>query len=288
MMKPFDYYQPQSLKEAYGLMEKQKGRAKYIAGGTDLLVRIKQRAIQPEALISLRGVGELSKCQWNSGLTVGSMVLLRDIDCNEQIGRIYPALTQAVSLLANPQVRNVATIGGNLCNAAPSADCAPPLLVLEANVTIEGPGGKRTVPMDDFFASPGETAAEPSEIVAQIHIPPIKGQAGMAFLKMGRVSQDISVVNAAALIAMEKKVCRKCRIAVGAVAPIPLRLKRIEKLVEGAQLEPGLFETVAKEVEQSVSPITDVRSSEAYRRIISGVLVKRALIQAMDSLTSYH
>ena len=276
-MQKFDYYQPESLKEAYGLMEKHKGNARYIAGGTDIIWRIKQGVIEADALISLRGIESLVGISLNGGLTLGSMALFRDIERDSVIARNYPSLTQAVSILANPQVRNVATVGGNLCNGAPSADCAPPLMVLEAVLTLEGPGGKREVPIGDFFTGPGQTCMDKTEVLTEIKVPKMASDSGTVFLKKGRVAQDIAIVNAAALLVMEGKVCRKCRLAVGAVAAVPLRLSDVEELVEGQEIAPDLLDRVGEMVENAVSPITDVRSTEEYRRAMSGVLVKRAI-----------
>jgi carbon-monoxide dehydrogenase medium subunit len=282
-MKRFDYYQPETLKEAFSHMEKLKGRAKYIAGGTDILVRIKQKAIEPDALISLRGIEPLKNMEHNGGLSLGSMISFRDLETDAVIAREYPALAKAVSLLANPQVRNVATVGGNLSNAAPSADCAPPLMVMEATLKLQGPGGEREVPIDMFFTGPGESCMEAGEVLTQIHIPEKANHTGTAFLKVGRVAQDIAVVNAAVLLVLDKKKCVGCRLAVGAVAPVPLRLRKAEKLIEGEEIGPELLDRVSQMVEQEVRPITDVRSTEEYRRIMSGVLIKRAILQALGN-----
>jgi len=283
-MKKFEYHQPETLTEAFFLMEKFKGRAKYIAGGTDLLVGIKQKAIQPDALISLGRVDALRNIKLNSGLFLGSMTRFRDMERDVAIGTQYPALAQAVRALANPQIRNVATVGGNLCNAAPSADCAPPLMVMEATLTLEGPGGARGVPVEEFFIGPGETCVEPTEILTGIKIPKRTGHTGMAFMKVGRVAQDIAIVNAAALLVMDNKKCRKCALAVGAVAPVPLRLRDVEKIIEGEEIGPELLNRVSQMVEETVSPITDVRSTAEYRRIMSGVLIKRAILKALENI----
>jgi CO/xanthine dehydrogenase FAD-binding subunit len=283
-MKRFDYYQPQTLKEAFSLMEKLKGRAKYIAGGTDILVKMKQKAIQAEALVSLRGVSALSNIGHNGGLSLGSMTPMRSLERDPVIIQEYAALARAASLLANPQVRNVATVGGNLCNAAPSADCAPPLLVMQASLKLQGPGGEREVSIDKFFTGPGDTCMEPEEVLTHIQIPKKAKHTGMAFLKVGRVAQDIAVVNAAAVLVVDKTRCVECRLALGAVAPVPLRLRGVEKLVEGEEIGPELLDRVSQMAEQAVSPITDVRSREEYRRIMSGVLIKRSILQAMGSV----
>ncbi len=280
-MKKFDYYQPETLREGYRLMEKSKGGAKYIAGGTDLIANIKKAVIQPDALISLKRIKNLTGMSHNRELVLGSMTLLRDIERDTNIGQKFPALVQAVKALATPQIRNVATIGGNLCNSAPSADCAPPLLVMEASLTLEGPGGNRKVPIEDFFKGPGQTCIEAPEILTTIRIPPSSEVTNMAFLKLGRVSTDIAIVNAAVCLTMKKKVCVKCRVAVGAVAPVPLRLRSVEKVIEDQEISPELLNRVGKIVEEEVNPITDVRSTEEYRRTMSGVLVKRAIKEAI-------
>lgn len=282
-MKRYDYYQPQSLKEAYSLMDKAAGRAQYIAGGTDILWRIRQKGIQPDVLISLRGLEGLKGIHHNKGLSLGSMTPFREIERDSAIALDYPALMQAASMLANPQVRNVATIGGNICNAAPSADGAPPLLVLDAVLVLEGPGGRREVAMEAFFKGPGQTALDRTEVLTQIRIPEIQPHTGSVFLKAGRLKQDIALVNAAALVVMEGKTCTKCRIALGAVAPVPLRLKSVEKIIEGQEIGPALLERAGEMAEKEVRPISDVRSTEAYRKAMSRVLAKEAIKRAAMS-----
>jgi len=280
-MKRFDYYQPQSLEEAYRLMEKAAGSAKYIAGGTDILWRIRQKAVEPDALISLRGVEGLKGIRQNGGLSLGGMTLFREVERHSGIARDYPALMQAASVLANPQIRNVATIGGNLCNAAPSADSAPPLLVLEAVLVLEGPGGRREVAVEHFFKGPGQAAMDKTEILTQIRVPAKEPHTGSAFLKAGRLKQDIALVNAAALVVMKGNICTKCRLALGAVAPVPLRLESVEKIIEGQEIVPALLERAGEMAEKEVRPISDVRSTEEYRKAMSRVLAKEAIKRAV-------
>ncbi len=283
-MKRFDYYQPEDLKEAFGLMDRLKGGARYVAGGTDIICRIKQKVVQPDALISLRRIKALKGIHHNGGTTLGSMTLLREIERDERTAREHRCLAQAVGVLATPQIRNVATLGGNLCNAAPSADSAPPLLVLEASLSLEGPGGTRDVPIEEFFTGPGQTSLKGSEVLTHVRIPSQGARAGSAFVKVGRLSEDIAIVNAAALLVMDGEICRKCRLAVGAVAPVPLRLRRAEALVEGRRIEEDLLHQVSAIAQEEVQPISDVRATEAYRRTLSGVLVKRAMIDALKAV----
>lgn len=280
-MKKFDYFQPENLEKAYELMEKYKSSARYVAGGTDILLRIKQKVIQPDALISLTGIKTLRKIDHNGGLSLGSLATFKDISKDIDIFQNYPALAKAAAVVADPSVRNVATVGGNICNAAPSADSVPPLMVMEAKLILAGPGGEKTVPIEDFFTGPGENVLKDIQILKEIRIPKKAPNTRMAFQKVGRVKQDIAVVNAAVLMVMDGKFCQKCRLSVGAVAPVPLRLKNVEKILEGEEVNQILLDRVKAMVEQEVRPITDLRSTEDYRREVSGVLIRRAIVEAI-------
>ena len=282
-MKRFAYYQPQSLDEAFGLMEKYEGRARYVAGGTDAMIRVKQKIWQPEALISLRWVEALCGIKkTGNSLRLGSMTLWREIETDPLVASHCPALADAAPMVANPQIRNVATVGGNLCNAAPSADGAPPLMVMEAVLTISGPHGEREVPISEFFKGPGQHCMQPGEVLTAITIPEMPMHTGMAFLKSGRVTQDIAVANVAVCIEMEGRVCKKCRVAAGAVGPVPMELHGVELFVEGKEITQDLLLEIQDKAAGEVTPITDVRSTEIYRRTVTGVMVKRAIEQAME------
>jgi carbon-monoxide dehydrogenase medium subunit len=168
-------------------------------------------------------------------------------------------------------------VGGNLCRAAPCADLAPPLLVYEATVRLAGRGGTREVPIDAFFKGPGVTALEPGEILVAVTLPPPRPNARGCFLKKGRVRMDLSIASVAALVEMDGDVCTRARLAAGAVAPVPMRLEEVEALVEGKPLTDDLLAEAQRLASREVMPITDVRSTESYRRRITGVYVKRAL-----------
>lgn len=288
MMK-YDYHQPESLKEAFGLMEQCKGRAMYIAGGTDLLVKIKHQAkclpgesfFTVDTLISLRGITALQEMRFDEGLQLGAGLPFRSIARASTVAQNYPALAEAVSVLANPQIRNVATVGGNICNASPCADSVLALLVLDAMLTVEGPGGVRQVPISDFFQGPGQTVLGKAEILTRIDIEKPRKGTVMKHLKTGRLTSDIAVVNAAAALEMDSHRCRKCRLAAGSVAPTPLRLHKTEAIIEGEKITPDLLEEVQQVASREVMPITDVRSTEEYRRQVAGVMVKRAISEAL-------
>ena len=286
-MKRYEYYQPQSLDEAFGLMEKYEGRARYVAGGTDAMIRVKQNIWQPEALISLRWIADLCGIKKTGSfkarvLRIGSMTLWQEIETDPLVASHCPALADAAPMVANPQIRNVATVGGNLCNAAPSADGAPPLMVVEAVLIIAGPHGEREVPISEFFKGPGQHCMQPDEVLTAIVIPELSMHTGMAFLKSGRVTQDIAVANVAVCIEMADGICKKCRVAAGAVGPVPMELQGVESFVEGKEITQDLLLEIQDKAAGEVTPITDVRSTENYRRTITGVMVKRALEQALN------
>ncbi len=282
-MYPYEYHQPLNLLDALQFMENSRGEAEYIAGGTDLLIRIKQGYLQPKALISLRGLEKLKSIEDNGAFTLGSMTKIRDLERSIRVKQAYPALYQACRSMANPQIRNVATIGGNLINAAPSADCATPLLVLDAQITLAGPGGNKEISIDKLFKGPGQTSKYHEEILTRISLPPRVTNSGSAFIKLGRVTQDIAKVNVAAFVAMENSTCRVCRLAAGAVAPSPLRLYKTEQIVQGQKITQELLEHITETIKEEISPISDIRSTEEYRKEVTATLIKRAILQAKKS-----
>ncbi|MFW6055112.1 MAG: FAD binding domain-containing protein [Thermodesulfobacteriota bacterium] len=281
-MHHFDYHTPQSLDQAFELMAESRGKARYIAGGSDLMPRIKQRVLHPDVLISLRGIEELQGIALDEDfLTIKAATLLRDIETSPEVLRAAPALQQAVHLLANVQVRNVGTLGGNLANASPAADSPPPLLVHAAQLILAGPEGERSVDLEDFFLGPGQTCLQEDEIIKEVRIPGKHLQGKTAFLKIGRTAKDLALVNAAVRIEMQGRVCSFCRLATGAVAPVPLRLKPVEDFVTGRELTDSVLARVRAMVRDEVSPISDQRASKDYRRELSGTLIKRGIEQAM-------
>ncbi len=282
-MRRFEYFQPRTVEEALEQKSRIKGISKYIAGGTDVVVRLKQKLFHVDALVSLRGVRDLKGISINGTISIGALTTFREIEREGALKRAIPALHRSVSVIANPQIRNVATLGGNLCNAAPSADSAPPLLVYDAVAVLDGPEGTRSIELKDFFRGPGITALGSEELLKEIRIPRQEQKSRSAFIKMGRVSQDIAKVNVAALLVMEGDTCVKARLAAGAVAPVPLRLKACEEFLQGRKIDKDSLEESAWIASQEVRPITDVRSTEDYRRHVTGVLVKRAILEAMET-----
>jgi carbon-monoxide dehydrogenase medium subunit len=281
-MSPYGYYQPESLDEVFRL-KKTIPDSVYISGGTDLMVRIKKRELRPNAVISLRSIPDLSGVKNGKIVRIGAMTSISDILINVMLDEKYPVLIQAAKALGSVQIRNVATIGGNLCNGSPAADMAPPLLVLEARVRLQSVQKNRDLSLEKFFLGPGETHLSPGEILTDVLLEPPEQNTKAIFLKKGRTRMDLAVASVAALIRTDGNRCLKARIAAGSVAPTPLRLFEVETFLEGATLSRELLTEAQELATKGVSPITDVRSSADYRRHIVGVLVKRALEKLLSN-----
>ncbi len=276
-MERYDYLRPSTLEEALGFLQDSPA-PRLLAGGTDLMVQLDHGRIEPpKTVISLRSVAELQEVQVGDETRIGAAVPLGDLLRHPELGTRYPALRQALHVFASPQIRNVATLGGNLCNASPAADSAPPLLVYEARVELASSTGRRELPLAEFFTGPGQTALTPGEIVVAIHLPPTAPDTKSTFARKGRVQMDLAIVSAAVLLVLDKKTCTKIRIAVGAVAPTPLRLKEVERLVLGQEINEALITEVKTLVREQIAPITDLRASADYRRTLTATLVGRGL-----------
>ncbi len=279
----FDYHTPTSLPEAAKLLSVHGKDAKLLAGGTDLILAMKKRSITPAHLINLKLIPGLSGIKSDgAGLTIGALTTMAEIERSAVIKETYTPLWDAACVMASPQVRTLATIGGNLVSAVPSADTAPPLMVLSAVAHITGPAGERTCPVEALFAGPSACSLAPDDILTRVTIPVPAGRG--AYLKlMRRAALDLALVGVAAYVRLDaKKVCKEVRIAFGAVAPTPIRATDAEAFLLGKALTEDLAADAAKMAGTECRPITDVRSSLDYRCSMVEVLTKRALLQAMS------
>ncbi len=285
-MKDFEYHSPETLEEACKLLKKHKGSARVLAGGTDLIPKMHNRLLAPEHVINIKRIPDLNKITFSKtkGLTLGSLVNFNDLIYSEKIQEHYPILTEISKRIASHQIRNLATIGGNLCNAAPSADSAPMLIALDSTVTITGPGGKeRTMPVEQFFTGPGSTVLKPGELLTLLHIPPPLACVGMAYFKhTTRNALEIAIVGVAGLIQLDSNSdkCASARIVIAACAPTPLRVTNAEKTLVGKNLSASDLEAAAEIASEAVRPITDIRASNVYRREIVKVQCRRVLEEA--------
>jgi len=282
----FDYYGPKTIAEAVALCQQQGPGARVMAGGTDLLVKMRHKVLKPTAIIGLKAIADLNQIRFDrrSGLTIGATALLAEVAAHPQIRKHYPAIAQAASGTANVQVRHMGTVVGNICNASPSADNPPTLLVMEAKVHIAGPKGSRDLDLDAFFKGPGLTALEPGEIVTAVSVGPPKPASGACYLHLSaRGRMDCSAVGVGVMVERDGARCRSVRIAVGACAPTPLRAFKAEALAGRAAFTEALVAKLAAAAEAETMPINDVRASADYRRRMVKVLTARALELAWQS-----
>lgn len=269
------YHRPRTVDEALRLFDSHPS-ARFVAGGTDLVTRVCRGIETPDVLVSLRNVAELVGVEIGPEIRIGAATPLSDVLAHPVVHERLPALAEAIAAMGSVQIRNVGTIGGNLCHASPCADTAPPLMVLCARVRLRGPTGTREIGVEDFFLGPGRTRLGPAEILTAVLVPPPGANARSAFLKKTRVAMDLALASVAALLEMDGDRCLRARFAAGAVAPTPLRLRRVEAVIEGARLTPELLRAAQSVAHDEIAPITDVRASAEYRREIVGVLARRA------------
>jgi len=276
---------PRSIEDCLKLLAERGPEAKLVAGGTDLLPQMKNGLIKPAAVIDLSGVADLRvlRREDGAGLRVGASVAAREIELDPYTRSTYPALAESGALVGSVQIRNLATVGGNLCNAAPSADMAPPLMALEAEAIIAGPRGRRRVPMADFFTGVRRTVLAPDELLVELIVPAPGPRSGGQYLRhTPRRELDIAVVGVASQITLSDGVCRKARIALAAVAPTPIRATAAERALEGQPLTAQQIARAAQLAVEAARPISDQRGSADFRRHLVGVLTRRTLTTALE------
>jgi len=285
-LRGFEYIEPASLSEAVALLDRYGGEARILAGGTDLLVWMKEGARNPRYLINIKhipGVRHIHYSQ-SEGLRIGALTTVREIETAEIVKERFSALGQAAKELASIQVRNLATIGGNLCTASPAAELAPPLLALGARIRLRGLRGERVLPLDEFFQGPGSTTID-REILTEIMIPSPEPEGRSIYKSISRRNAvDLAIVGVAAAgrVDADSKEWKSIRIALGAVAPTPFRARTAEKLVLGKKAGPDIVVEAARAAAEEARPITDLRGSAWYRREMIQVLVRRVLEEIAD------
>ena len=277
-MMPFEYFAPRTQAEAIETLARYDGQARVLAGGTNLVLNLKEGNDSPRAVVNVKRIPELRGLEFNSHLTLGALTTAEEIRCSPLIRERFPALAHAASTMASVQIRNLATVGGNLCNAAPSADLAPILIACDAVARISGPGGERRVPLEEIFTGPGATVLSAGELLVAVEVPPWDGPAW--YLKHApRAWMDIAVVGVACALRMDGGVCVDARVVLGAVAPTPLRARRAESELVGGSLISERIDRAAKIAAEESKPIDDVRGSAWYRRRMVEVLTRRGLMQ---------
>jgi carbon-monoxide dehydrogenase medium subunit len=287
-LRPFDYYSPATVEEAVALLRELGEFARPIAGGTDLVVQMKEgrtRFHYPDMVVNLSGISGLKGIEYGEaeGLRIGAAATMADVADNAAVRERFPALAEGAGVVGSRQTMNMGTIGGNVCNAAPSADTAPPLLIYDAEVVIVGREGRRSAPLSKLFAGPGATTLEHGEVLAELRLPtPPKGTGAAYKRHTPRKQMDIAVVGVGALLTLDGDRVSRARIALGAVAPTPVRAGAAEAVLEGNALSDDLIAKAAEAAAAESSPISDIRATADYRRHLVRVMTERMLRLAAE------
>jgi aerobic carbon-monoxide dehydrogenase medium subunit len=280
-MRRFEYFEPTTLGEAAALLARYGRRAQPLAGGTDLLVELKEQLRRADCVVNIKRIPDIDGLSYDArqGLRIGALVTAREVELSQITLEKYASLVQATRELGSIQVRNRATIVGNVCRASPSADTLPPLIADGARVSIFGAKGTRELELEKFFSGPGKTVLAPDELVTGLVVPAPAPRTGKVYLKHGRrKAMELATVGVAVSLTWEGDV----RIVLGAVAPTPIRARQAEALLRGQRLSPELIERAAEAAERESRPISNVRASAEYRREMVKVLTRRALEQALQ------
>ena len=276
----FDYLAPPTIKEAISLLSKYNGKAKVIAGGTDLMNLIRTKMIKPEYVVDIGHVPGLDYVKYDDkgALSIGALTTIRTLEMSAQVKERHPVICQAAAQLGSMAIRNVGTIGGNLCHASPAADTAPSLIALGARLKIVGPAGERAVALENFFTGPGQTALQRGEMVVEIQAPSMPPHTRGVYLKHSiRGAADLAIVGVAVIATSNGGCCRNVRIVLGAVAPTPMRARNAEEALEGKEIDDALIEKAARAAADESRPITDVRGSADYRKEMVKVFTRWAI-----------
>ena len=284
----FDYFEPTSLDEASGLLREGKGARRPLAGGTDIVIQLRRRVARTDGLVNLKRIPELSgwTCELGRGLRLGACTPMRDLETSAAVGERFPSIREALQVVGSLQLRNIASVGGNLCNASPSADTAPPLMALGAAASLWTDESRReTVSVENFFEGPGASVLGAGGLLLAVEVPEPEPLTGDAFERFTpRSAMDIAIASAAAAVTLDAagQRVRAVRIALGAVAPTPIRALRAEDLVREKEPNPKLLEWAGAAAMEECRPIDDIRGTAAYRKELIRILVQRVLRQAVE------
>jgi len=283
-VKWFDYAAPQSVAEAIQLLSAHP-RALLLAGGTDLLVQLRSGKKETDFIIDIKRIPELNELSYDPGrgLTLGAAAPCYRIYGDHGVSRAYPALAEVAGIIGGTQIQGRASIGGNLCNASPSADTVPLLIALKATCMIAGPHGTREVVVENFCTAPGHTVLGPGELLVALRLPPPEGGSGACYLRFTpRNEMDIAVAGAGVAVGIDNGAFRWARVALAAVAPTPLLVTEAGKALAGKPAGAQAIDAAAEIARDAARPITDMRGTAEYRRHLCAVLTRRALQAAVQ------
>jgi CO/xanthine dehydrogenase FAD-binding subunit len=282
-VKEFDYAAPRSLEEAAGLFDGRRN-ALLLAGGTDLLVQLRSGRKTADLVVDIKHIPEMNELRYDPahGLTLGAAVPCYRIYGDAAVSRAYPALSAVAALIGGTQIQGRASIGGNLCNAAPSADAIPILIALRATCRIAGPERTRAIAAENFCTGPGRNSLEPGELLVSLHLPPVEKRSGSQYLRfIPRNEMDIAVAGAGVAVSIEDGVFRSARIALSSVAPTPLYVREAGEWLAGKPINAESIQAAAEMAKAAAKPITDMRGPAEYRKHLCAVLTRRALEAAI-------
>lgn len=283
-MRQFEYFEPKTVSEAVSLLGQHNGQASIFAGGTDLLVEIKERLKTPDYVINIKKIPNLDYLTYSdtNGLRIGALVTVRAVETSAIVSEKYAGLAQAARELGSIQVRNRATVAGNICRASPSADTLPPLIADGATVKVFGPTGERVILLEEFFTGPGQTVLARDEIMVEIAVPCPLPHTGKVYIKHGRrKAMELATVGVAVALTLSNGVCEEVRIVLGAVAPTPIRARKAEEILRGKKVDETAIPAAAQAAMEECRPISDVRGSAEYRREMVRVQTGRAITEAL-------
>ena len=287
-MTPFEYRTPKSLREVHANLKEFGSDAKLVAGGTALIIMMKQRLVRPSCLLSLRSVRGLNGIELqNGGLRIGGLATHRQLETSPLIRRRLPMLAETYHHVATLRVRNMATVGGGLAHADPNQDPPPSLIALGATLKATSANGSRVIPMDEFFKDYYETVLNPDELITEVMVPKLPPNSGAAYIKfLPRTADDYATVSAAAVLTLDKsnKTVADVRIAPGSVGVTPIRATAAEAVLRGQPLKTEAFAEAGEKAKEAVDPISDFRGSAGYKKDMAAVFVRRALEQALGDL----
>ncbi len=289
-MKEFKYLSPRTVEEAISFYGQHSETSKFIAGGTDVIVKVKEGWMEPDFLISLKKISELSELNKNEAtqeLSIGALVTHSTLEKSIMIQKDYPIIYDAVSNIGSLQVRNVGTIGGNLINAVPSADGAVPMIALDGVALLHGPEGERSVPVKDLFIKPYVTVLKPGEILKKITIPPQDPNTGSAYIKFGRrAAMELPLIGIGILLTLDDnfETCTRARIVLGVAAPVPMRAFAAEKILEGEKIDEKILAEAGRIAADESQVRDSVRGKAWHRKEMIRVQVRRMGLKCLEMI----
>lgn len=286
-LMPFTYFEAESLDEVSQLLLQYGNRAQIMAGGIDLIPRIRTGSVVADRIIGIQNLKELQYFRFASdkGLEFGAMTTLHELELSKVMQEVYPELQRAIHQITSTQTRCMGTAVGNIALATPATDVGPAMMAYDAELLIYGPEGQRREKVSDFYVDYRKSSLRPGEFITGIFIPTPAPGTGARFINRNRTHGDIAKISVTCLMTVENGVCRKARIGLGSVAPIALRAKEAENVLEGQSVTDELLVRASEVMQENLHPISDIRSTAEYRLDVTRVLVERALFSAFERAT---